>query len=156
MEAHALEPPQVNEVMDMLEKTRLVVLLVGSLTPEVVRDDLGDHSLAKDRNAGDGSGEVGKRGILEIRNRRIRWPCSFPAFGGLGRLLGGERCSPSWGRLSLFRSIDLARNLGMMSKIFYASIPHVYSPDSSAVAFRHKRSVYEAPEAAEPNLSLSP
>ncbi len=40
VKTHALKPPQVNEVMNMFEKTRLVELLDGSVTPEFVRDDL--------------------------------------------------------------------------------------------------------------------
>lgn len=60
VKTHALKPPQVNEVMDMFEETRLVELLDGSLAPKLVRDDLRHHSLAKGRDAGDRGRQVDK------------------------------------------------------------------------------------------------
>ena len=88
MQTHALEPPQVDEVIDLLEEARFVVRLNIPLTPKLIGDDFRQNPLAERRDTRDGRGEVGERRILEIRD------CSYPRRPRLPRALGRLALGP--------------------------------------------------------------
>lgn len=83
VETHTLEPPEVDELMNLPEKACLVVLLGGGLAPEFIGNNLRQHILAEGRNAGDRGSKVGKRVILNIPQGAWQCFCFLPAFGNL-------------------------------------------------------------------------